>query len=149
MGPMVILLVEDNDDDAELTAMAFGRARIANTIIRVRDGVEALDYLFARGAHASRDKYQLPAVVLLDLNLPKLDGIEVLKAIRASSITTHLPTVILTSSNADRDRLLAYDGRANSFIQKPVDFEQFVNAAREIGMYWLVLNQPPPPRGGI
>ncbi len=148
MPASVILLVEDNDDDAELTRMAFERARIANTVIRVRDGVEALDYLFARGSYADREITDLPALVLLDLNLPKVDGIEVLTTIRSHPITRYLPTVVLTSSNADQDRLRAYDGHANSFIQKPVDFDQFVNAAREIGLYWLVLNKPAPVRGG-
>jgi CheY-like chemotaxis protein len=149
MPAPVILLVEDNDDDAELTKLAFDRARIGNPLLRVRDGVEAIDYLFARGPSADRDPLDIPAMVLLDLNLPKIDGIEVLKAIRSHPTTKHLPTVILTSSNADQDRLRAYDSYANSFIQKPVDFEQFVAAARDIGLYWLVLNKPAPVRGGV
>jgi len=149
MPATVILLVEDNDDDAELTKLAFDRAKIGNPLVRVRDGVEAIDYLFGRGIYADRDVSNLPAVVLLDLNLPKVDGIEVLKAIRGHPSTKHLPTVILTSSNADQDRLRAYDSFANSFIQKPVDFDQFVAAARDIGLYWLVLNKPAPVHGGL
>ena len=140
----VILLVEDSDDDAELTRMAFERARIGNDIVRVHDGVEALDYLFRRGAHTERVRDDEPAVMLLDLNLPRLDGFEVLKAVRADATHKHLPIVVLTSSNTDRDRLTAYTHHANSFIQKPVDFDQFIGAAREIGLYWLVLNQRAP-----
>ncbi|MFZ5861911.1 MAG: response regulator [Nitrospirota bacterium] len=140
-----ILLVEDNDDDAELTTRAFREARITNTLIRAGDGVEALDYLFARGGQAGRDPAELPEVVLLDLNLPRVSGIEVLQAIRADARTKHLPVVILTSSNADRDRLAAYDNHANSYVQKPVDYDQFVDAARQLGLYWMVLNLPAPP----
>jgi two-component system response regulator len=139
-----ILLVEDNDDDAELAALAFHRANITNPLIRARDGVEALDYLFGRGKHAKRDVGDLPAVTLLDLNLPKVSGLEVLKAIRADERTKHLPIVILTSSNEDKDRLGAYDHFANSYVLKPVDFDQFANAALQLGLYWLVLNAPPP-----
>ncbi|MBX3159449.1 MAG: response regulator [Deltaproteobacteria bacterium] len=140
----VILLVEDNDDDAELTRMAFDRARVENALVRVYDGVEALDYLFRRGAHAERGPDSDPAVVLLDINLPRIDGLEVLRTVRADPSTKHVPIVMLTSSNADRDRLAAYEGHANSFIQKPVDFDRFIVAAREIGLYWLVLNQRAP-----
>ena len=139
-----ILLVEDNDDDAELAALAFHRAKITNPLIRARDGVEALDYLFGRGKHAKRDVSDLPAVALLDLNLPKVSGLEVLKAIRADERTKHLPIVILTSSNEDKDRLGAYDHFANSYVIKPVDFEQFAASALQLGLYWLVLNAPPP-----
>jgi two-component system response regulator len=136
-----ILFVEDNDNDAELTLMAFSRAGLATPLIRVRNGVEALDYLFGRSNHATSD---LPAVVLLDLNLPKISGLEVLKAIRANERTKHLPIVILTSSNEDKDRLSAYDHSANSYVRKPVDYDQFVAAARQLGLYWMVLNLPPP-----
>jgi len=139
-----ILLVEDNDDDAELAARAFRRAKLTNPLIRVRDGVEALDYLFGRGKHAARDVSELPAVTLLDLNLPKVSGLEVLKAIRADERTKHLPIVILTSSNEDKDRLTAYDHFANSYVLKPVDYDQFVAAALQLGLYWMVLNAPPP-----
>jgi two-component system response regulator len=139
-----ILLVEDNDDDAELAAMAFHRAKITNPLIRVRDGLEALDYLFGRGKHAERDVSDLPAVTLLDLKLPKISGLDVLKAIRADERTKHLPIVILTSSNEDKDRLGAYDQFANSYVLKPVDYDQFVASALQLGLYWLVLNAPPP-----
>jgi two-component system response regulator len=139
-----ILLVEDSDDDAELTVMAFKAARVTNRIVRARDGVEALDYLFARGAHASRPANEMPAVVLLDLNLPRVTGLEVLTAIRSSPKTECLPVVILTSSDEEKDRLAAYQRHANSYIRKPVDQDQFAAAARELGLYWLVLNRPPP-----
>lgn len=140
----VILLVEDNDDDAELTARAFSDAKIENPLWHVRDGVEALDYLFCRGEYADRLASDLPAVVLLDLQLPRLGGIEVLKAIRSESATRHLPVVILTSSTEDRDRLSAYDERANSYVQKPIGYEAFVAAARQLGLYWVGLNRPAP-----
>ena len=140
----VILLVEDNDDDAELTLMAFKAARISNPILRVRDGVEALDYLFGRESHSGRDLDDLPAVVLLDLNLPRLGGLDVLKAIRGAEYTRHLPVVILTSSDEEKDRLAAYSQFANSYVRKPVDYTQFSTASRELGLYWLVLNRPAP-----
>src|SRR4030088_84221 len=139
-----ILLVEDNDDDAELAAMAFLRAKITNPLIRARDGVEALDYLFGRGKHADRDVSDLPAVTLLDLNLPKVSGLEVLKAIRANKRTKHLPIVILTSSNEDKDRLGAYDHFANSYVIKPVDYEQFVASVLQFALYWMLVTPPPP-----
>lgn len=140
----VILLVEDNDDDAELTARAFAQANIINPLQHVRDGVEALDYLFCRGDYAARPAAELPAFVLLDLALPRLGGIEVLKAIRSESVTRHLPVVILTSSNEECDRLSAYDENANSYVQKPVDYDEFVAAARQLGLYWVGLNRPAP-----
>ena len=139
-----ILLVEDNDDDADLTVMAFRSAKITNPLIRARNGVEALDYLFGRGEHAGRDVCDLPAVTLLDLNLPNIGGLEVLKAIRADERTKHLPIIILTSSNEDKDRLGAYDHFANSYVIKPGDYDQFVTAARQLSLYWMVLNAPPP-----
>jgi two-component system, response regulator len=139
----LIFLVEDNDDDAELTLRAFKAAKIANPVMRARDGVEALDYLLGRGSHAGRDVSDAPAVVLLDLKLPRLSGLEVLKAVRADERTKHLPVVILTSSNEERDRLSAYDQFANSYVLKPVDYDQFVAAARQLGLYWMVLNVPP------
>ena len=142
----VILLVEDNDDDAELAVMAFRRARITNPLVRARDGIEALDYLWGRGKYAERDVRDLPAVALLDLKLPKIDGLEVLKAIRADERTRRLPIVILTSSNEDKDRLGAYDRFANSYVVKPVDYDEFVAAAQQLGLYWMVLNAPPPRR---
>jgi two-component system, response regulator len=139
-----ILLVEDRDDDAELTRRAFKKARILNPIVRARDGVEALDYLLGRGAHAGRNIAHVPAVVLLDLNLPRVGGIEVLNAIRADERIKHLPVVVLTSSNEDKDRLAAYQRYANSFVRKPIDYDRFVAAVEELGLYWLVLNEPPP-----
>jgi two-component system, response regulator len=137
-----ILLVEDNDDEAELTLRAFRQAKIVNPIIRARDGVEALDYLFARDSHAGRDASQLPAVVLLDLRLPRLDGIDVLKAIRTDTRTRYVPVVLLTSSDHDRDRSAAYENHANSFVQKPVDYDEFVDIARQLGVYWTLVNRP-------
>jgi two-component system response regulator len=139
-----ILLVEDNNDDAELTVRAFKRAKVKNPLVRTRDGEEALDYLFGRGAYAGRDVRDLPAVALLDINMPKISGIDVLKAIRADERTRHLPIVVLTSSNEDKDRLNAYTNFANSYVVKPVDYDQFVTAASQLGLYWLALNAPPP-----
>jgi two-component system response regulator len=144
MTDPVILLVEDNDDDAELTSMAFRDAKIRNPLVRVEDGVLALDYLFAKDRYATRDASDLPAVVLLDLKLPRMGGLEVLTALRADERTRHLPVVVLTSSREDKDRLAAYSHFVNSYIQKPVDYDQFVAAARQVGLYWMVLNVPPP-----
>lgn len=137
-----ILLVEDNNDDAELTIRAFRKANLRNPLVRAADGEEALDYLFARGDYEGRNVEDLPAVALLDMNMPRVSGAEVLQAIRADRRTMHLPVVILTSSNEDRDRLSAYSHHANSYVVKPVDFDQFVSAAAQLGLYWLVLNQP-------
>ena len=141
-----ILLVEDNDDDAELTLRAFRQANVTNRLVRARDGQEALDYRFGQRAHAGRDPSDLPAVVLLDLNLPGMHGVEVLAKIRAHEETRHLPVVILTSSVEDKDRFAAYDQHANSYVQKPVDYDQFVAAARQLGLYWTVLNCTSPRR---
>ncbi len=141
-GP--ILLVEDNADDEALSLRAFARNRIRNPIVCVRDGQEALDWLFGAGAHAARELRQRPAVILLDLKLPEVDGLEVLRRIRADPSTRLTPVVILTSSSEDRDRLEGYSLGANSYIRKPVDFPEFVEAVRQLGLYWLVLNQPPP-----
>jgi two-component system response regulator len=139
-----ILLVEDNDDDAELAQRAFERAKIAGPLVRARDGVDALDYLFGRGKYFERNVSDLPAVTLLDLKLPKVGGLEVLRAIRADERTKHLPVVILTSSNDDKDRLGAYTNFANSYVLKPVDYDEFVTAASQLAAYWMVLNAPPP-----
>lgn len=140
-----ILLVEDNQDDEALSLRAFERNNIRNPVVCVRDGQEALDWIFGEGAYAGRDRrHERPAVVLLDLKLPKVDGLEVLRRIRANSATRLTPVVILTSSREERDRLEGYSLGANSYIQKPVDFEQFVEAIRQLGLYWLVLNEPPP-----
>src|SRR5260221_4641618 len=143
-----ILLVEDSDDDAELTLLAFKKAQIANPLFRARDGVEALDYLLARGEFTDRNVTDLPAVVLLDLNLPRVGGLDVLKAIRADDRIKHMPVVILTSSDEEKDRLTAYDNFVNSYVRKPVDYDHFVEAARDLGLYWLVLHRPPPRRWG-
>ena len=137
-----ILLVEDNPDDVELTRLAFDEAGVSNRLVVVGDGVQALDYLFARGAHAGRDPQDLPGIVLLDLNLPRLDGREVLQAIRAAPATRDLPVIVLTTSIEPADVQATLALGANSHIRKPVDFEQFVWAVRQVGLYWLVL-QPP------
>ena len=142
MAHKEILLVEDNPDDVELTRLAFEEAQVANRMIVAKDGAEALDYLFARGAHAGRNPAELPSIVLLDLNLPKLDGREVLQAIRAEPATRDLPVVVLTTSAEPFDVEASYALGVNSYIQKPVDFEQFVSAVRQVGLYWLVLNHP-------
>ncbi len=137
-----ILLVEDNPDDAELTRLAFAEANVPNPLVVVRDGAEALDYVFARGGWAHRDPSRQPALVLLDLNLPKLDGREVLQAIRGDARTRALPVVVLTTSVEPFDVEASYALGVNSYIRKPVDFEEFVSAVRQVGQYWLVLNQP-------
>jgi two-component system response regulator len=139
-----ILLVEDNPDDAELTLRAFAKNKIANEVVHVVDGEEALDYLFATGSHAGRDPGAMPTVVLLDLKLPKVSGLDVLKRMRADARTRRMPVVVLTSSNEERDLIASYDLGANSFVRKPVDFAQFVEAAQQLGLYWLVRNEPPP-----
>ena len=139
----IILMVEDNPNDVALTLRAFKKSHIQNEVVVVHDGAEALDYLFARGSYAGRDPAILPAVILLDLNLPKLGGIEVLQQIRANEQTKLLPVVILTSSNEDKDRLEGYISGCNSYVQKPVDFIHFAEAIRQLGLYWLILNKPP------
>lgn len=144
----LILLVEDNPDDVALTVRAFAKSNIANELVVTTDGEEALEYLFATGRHASRDASVMPEVVLLDLKLPKLDGLEVLRRLRADERTRRLPVVILTSSNEEQDMVRGYDLGANSYVRKPVDFGQFVTAARQLGLYWLVLNEAPPPAPG-
>ena len=137
-----ILLVEDNPDDVELTRIAFAEAKIANDLIVMGDGAQALDYLFARGDYSDRDPTDLPSIILLDLNLPKVDGREVLQAIRANAATKSLPVVVLTTSAEPFDVEASYALGVNSYIQKPVDFERFVWAVKQVGLYWLVLNQP-------
>jgi two-component system response regulator len=147
MQGRIILLVEDNPDDEALTLRALRINRIQNEVVVVRDGAEALDFLFRTGVHANRDPHLVPQVILLDLKLPKIDGLEVLKRLRADARTCLLPVVILTSSNEERDILESYGLGANSYIRKPVDFAQFTESVRQLGLYWLVLNEPPP-RGG-
>ncbi|PYR41696.1 MAG: two-component system response regulator [Acidobacteria bacterium] len=143
-----ILLVEDNPDDVELTLRAFRKSKIANEIIVARDGVQALDYLFATGEHAGRDIAPLPQLVLLDLKLPGIDGLQVLQRIRANPRTKMLLVVILTSSTEEPDLKTGYSLGANSYIRKPVDFHEFVDAVSSLGMYWLLLNQSPPAPAG-
>jgi two-component system response regulator len=140
-----ILLVEDNPDDEALTLRALKKNRIANEVVVCRDGAEALDYLFSRGAFTGRDGTDLPQVILLDLKLPKVDGLEVLRQIRADGRTSMVPVVILTSSREDEDIARSYQLGANSYVRKPVDFVEFSEAARQLGMYWLLLNQAPNP----
>lgn len=139
-----ILLVEDNDDDVQLTLRALRQNHVANKVEVVRDGREALDFLFAEGSHEGRVAADLPQLVLLDLKLPKIGGLEVLEAVRADPRTRRLPVVILTSSNVESDLASSYDLGANSYIRKPVDFTQFIEAVRQLGLYWLVLNEAPP-----
>jgi two-component system response regulator len=146
MDDKIILLVEDNADDEKLTLRALEKNNVCNEVVVARNGVEALDYLFGIGAHAGRDLNVMPQVVLLDLKLPKLDGLEVLRRMRADDRTKLLPIVILTSSNEEMDRINGYALGANSYVRKPVDFNQFSEAARQLGLYWLVLNESPPAR---
>ena len=144
MKEQTILLVEDNSDDVELTLMAFSQARITNPVVVAKDGVEALDYLFGTGRHAGRDPRERPVVILLDLKLPRLGGLEVLERLRQDERTKRIPVVILTTSTEQDDMIRAGDLHANSYVRKPVDFEAFVEAAGKLGLYWSVLNEPIP-----
>jgi two-component system response regulator len=144
MKDKIILLVEDNPDDETLTLRALKKNNIGNQVIVARDGAEALDFLFGTGEHSGRDMNLMPQVVLLDLKLPKIDGLEVLRQVRANEGTKLLPVVILTSSDEEQDRLKGYGLGANSYVRKPVDFNQFIEAVRQLGLYWLVLNEQPP-----
>jgi two-component system response regulator len=144
MTEKIILLVEDNPDDVELTLRAFKKNNILNRVIVAHDGVEALDYLFGTGMYVGRDAKELPVVVLLDLKLPKIDGLEVLKRVRGNERTRLIPVVILTSSAEEKDVINGYSLGANSYIRKPVEFDQFVEAMRHLGLYWLLWNEPPP-----
>ena len=139
----VILLVEDNPDDVELARRAFEKCHIMNKMVVAGDGQEALDYLFQEGIHQGREANLMPHLVLLDLNLPRLCGLEVLRRLRADQRTRRLPVVVLTTSAEDRDIIDSYDLGANSYVRKPVDFAQFLEAAKQMGLYWLVLNHPP------
>ncbi|QVL33852.1 response regulator [Telmatocola sphagniphila] len=143
MSEKVVLLVEDNQDDEELALMALKKGKLLNKVIVARDGVESLDYLNSTGSYTGKEN-PLPVLILLDLKLRKLDGLEVLKRIRANPRTRRLPVVILTSSKEDEDMIRSYDLGANSYVRKPVDFNQFVEAVKQLQMYWLVLNEPPP-----
>lgn len=142
MSNRPILLVEDNPDDVELTRIAFAQAKIANPLHVVDNGVEALDYLFGRGDWAQQPKHEAPALILLDLNMPRMDGREVLQAIRGDAATRSLPVVVMTTSTEPFDVEACYLLGANSYIRKPVDFDQFMGAVKQVGMYWLVLNHP-------
>lgn len=141
-----ILLVEDNQDDIELTLMAFEQARISNPVVVAKNGVQAVEYLFGEGQYAGRDTTEQPVVVLLDLKLPRLGGLEVLARIRSDERTKHTPVVILTTSNEQDDMIRASDLHANSYVRKPVDFDTFVGATRQLGLYWTILNEPVTPR---
>lgn len=145
MANRVILLVEDNPDDEALTLRAFKKSNILNEVVVVRDGVEALDYLFGEGTYDGRDTNTQPELILLDLKLPKIDGLEVLRRLRADPRTELLPVVILTSSSEEQDLIKGYSLGANSYVRKPVDFVQFYEAVRQLGVYWLVMNESPPP----
>jgi CheY-like chemotaxis protein len=144
MAQKFILLVEDNPDDEALTLRALHKNKLANGVVVARDGAEAVDFLFGTGVHAGRDVDDLPQVVLLDLKLPKLDGFEVLRRIRGDDRTKTLPVVILTSSKEERDVVQGYRDGCNSYVRKPVNFDKFVEAARQLGLYWLLLNERPP-----
>ena len=144
MDEKTILLVEDNPDDEELTVRALRKNNVVNEVIVARDGVEALDYLFAQGSHTNRGTRLKPQVILLDLKLPKLDGLGVLRRIRSDERTKFIPVVVLTSSSEEKDLIDSYGLGANSYVRKPVDFNQFTEAARQLGLYWLVLNEEPP-----
>jgi two-component system response regulator len=142
----IILLVEDNANDVKLTMCAFEKSNISSEIVVVGDGEEAIDYLFATGRYAGRDPRVMPELILLDMKLPKIDGLGVLRRMRADERTRRLPVVILTTSKEEKDITSSYNLGANSFVRKPVDFAQFIDAARHLGLYWLVMNEPPPRR---
>ncbi|TAK52889.1 MAG: response regulator [Betaproteobacteria bacterium] len=144
MSDRLIMLVEDNPDDEELTLRALRQSKIANEIAVTRDGSEALDFLFGKGRYEGRDLSRLPAVILLDLKLPKLSGLEVLQRLRAEPTTKLIPVVILTSSSEDEDMLRSYQSGANSYVRKPVEFRAFAESVTQLGLYWMLLNQPPP-----
>ena len=145
MTKKIIVLVEDNPNDEALTLRALKKNNIANEIVVARDGAEALDFVFGQGSHAGRDMNKIIAVILLDLKLPKVDGLEVLKKLRENPKTKLLPVVILTSSKEEQDLIQSYSLGANSYIRKPVDFSKFIEAVRQLGLYWLMLNEAPPP----
>ena len=144
MDKATILLIEDNPDDVELTLHAFQKNHMANDIVVATDGAEGLDYLFGTGKYAGRDAEEPPALILLDLQLPKIGGLEVLRRVREDERTKRIPVVILTTSDEEEDIVNGYNGGANSYLRKPVDFAEFMNAVKQLEMYWMVLNTPPP-----
>ena len=146
MNNKIILLVEDHPDDEELTIRALPKNNIMNEVVVARDGVEALEYLFGTGAHAGRDMNVMPQIILLDLKLPKIDGLEVLRRLRADDRTKFLPVVVLTSSKEEQDIVKSYQLGANSYVRKPVDFQEFTQAVQNLGLYWLILNEAAPER---
>jgi two-component system, response regulator len=146
MMEKTIMLVEDNANDEELTLRALRKSNIANEVFVARDGQEAVDFLFGTGRHAGREPTTMPAVILLDLKLPKLNGIDVLQRIRADARTRLIPVVVLTSSSEDEDMLRSYQSGANSYVRKPIEFSAFANAVTQLGMYWMLINQAPPGR---
>jgi two-component system, response regulator len=145
MTARIILLVEDDPRDEELTMRALVRSKVESRVVFAHDGVEALDFLFGQGSHSGRDVQDMPALVVLDLKLPRMNGIDVLKRIRADPRTRLIPAVILTSSGEERDRLEGYSSGANSYVRKPLEYTEFASAIAQLGVYWLVINQPPPP----
>lgn len=144
MADKIILLVDDNPDDVFLTIRALIKSNIANEIVTANDGIEALDFLLGRGKYAGRDLSQMPIVTLLDLKMPKMDGLDVLKEIRSNSLTRNLPVVILTASKEDIDIINSYGLGCNAYVRKPVDFNQFLGTVKDLGLFWLIINQPPP-----
>ena len=144
MDKATILLIEDNPDDVELTLHAFQKNHMANEVVVASDGAEGLDYLFGTGKYVGRDADELPALILLDLQLPKIGGLEVLRKVREDERTKRIPVVIMTTSDEEEDIVNGYNGGANSYLRKPVDFAEFMNAVKQLEMYWMVLNTPPP-----
>jgi two-component system response regulator len=144
MSEKMILLVEDNPDDEELTTRALRHAKVANDLVVARDGAEALEFVFGTGTHAGRDLSRMPALILLDLKLPKLSGLDVLQRLRADERSKLIPVVILTSSSEDEDMVKSYRHGANSYVRKPVEFNAFATAVSQLGVYWMLVNQPPP-----
>ncbi len=144
MDRTTILLIEDNPDDVELTLHAFQKNHMANDVVVASDGAEGLDYLFGTGKYAGRDAEEFPALILLDLQLPKIGGLEVLRRVREDERTKRIPVVIMTTSDEEEDIVNGYNGGANSYLRKPVDFTEFMNAVKQLEMYWMVLNTPPP-----
>jgi CheY-like chemotaxis protein len=143
----LILLVEDDPDDQELTIRAFGRSKLVNELVVVSDGAEAIDFLFCHGKYSDRNSEELPTLILLDLKLPKMDGLEVLRRLRQDERTRLIPVIVLTSSREEQDVIESYSLGANSYVRKPVDFVQFTDAVQQLGLYWLLLNEPPPFNG--